>query len=405
MTEQPEIVFENITAKEQRWLARAVKDETFGGALLLIAALAAIVVANSGLGDLYWQVLHTKVGIGALSLEMTVAHWVSDGLLAIFFLVAGLELKHEFVHGSLSKPSQALVPIVAAIAGMTFPAIIFVSLLAGDSEALAGWAIPIATDIAFALAVLAVAGRSLPNELRAFLLTVAVVDDLGAISIIAVFYSDTINQQMLLLTVGLLAVYALLQTLNITNWYLLVPLGLVIWWTTYQSGIHATVAGVMIALLTRNKLKVNESLSPAERAEIKIRPISVAIVVPLFAFVAAGVDLRSIGFSQTVSSNMAIGIILALAIGKPVGIFGATYLVTKLTRASLNPTLRWSDVFAIGLLAGIGFTVSLLITELSFGSADALLAEAKVGVLAASALSALLAVIMLQVRARRTITS
>jgi NhaA family Na+:H+ antiporter len=294
---------------------------------------------------------------------------------------------------------------VAAIAGMTFPAIIFVSLLAGDSEALAGWAIPIATDIAFALAVLAVAGRSLPNELRAFLLTVAVVDDLGAISIIAVFYSDTINQQMLLLTVGLLAVYALLQKLNITNWYLLVPLGLVIWWTTYQSGIHATVAGVMIALLTRNKLKVNESLSPAERAEIKIRPISVAIVVPLFAFVAAGVDLRSIGFSQTVSSNIAIGIILALAIGKPVGIFGATYLVTKLTRASLNPTLRWSDVFAIGLLAGIGFTVSLLITELSFGSADALLAEAKVGILAASALSALLAVIMLQVRARRTITS
>ena len=171
MTEQPGIVFENITAKEQRWLARAVKDETFGGALLLIAALAAIVVANSGLGDLYWQVLHTKMGIGALSLEMTVAHWVSDGLLAIFFLVAGLELKHEFVHGSLSKPSQALVPIVAAIAGMTFPAIIFVSLLAGDSEALAGWAIPIATDIAFALAVLAVAGRSLPNELRAFLLT------------------------------------------------------------------------------------------------------------------------------------------------------------------------------------------------------------------------------------------
>lgn len=394
--------FEAIdTPAEQRWLSRALKDETFGGALLLGAGLLAIIIANSFAGDWYAELLETKIGFESIGLKLTVAHWAADGLLAIFFLVAGLELKHELVHGSLSKPRQAMVPIVAALAGMIFPAVIFYLIVRGDSEALVGWAIPVATDIAFALAVLAVAGRGLPAELRAFLLTLAVVDDLGAITIIAVFYSEDIDRNMLFLMVVLLLAYALLQKFNLTKWYLLVPLGLMIWWATYQSGIHATVAGIAIAMLTRVQHREGEESSPAEITEIKVRPISVAIAVPIFAFTAAGVDLRDLGFVETVGSQLSFAVIAGLVIGKPLGVIGSTYLLTRFTSARLNDNLRWSDVLAVGLLAGIGFTVSLLITKLSYVENITLLSEAKVGVLSGSFLSAIIAITVMQIRARR----
>lgn len=394
--------FEAIdTPAEQRWLSRALKDETFGGALLLGAGLLAIIIANSFAGDWYAELLETKIGFESIGLKLTVAHWAADGLLAIFFLVAGLELKHELVHGSLSKPRQAMVPIVAALAGMIFPAVIFYMIVRGDSEALVGWAIPVATDIAFALAVLAVAGRGLPTELRAFLLTLAVVDDLGAITIIAVFYSEDIDRNMLFLMVVLLLVYALLQKFNFTKWYLLVPLGLMIWWATYQSGIHATVAGIAIAMLTRVQHREGEESSPAEITEVKVRPISVAIAVPVFAFTAAGVDLRDLGFVDTVGSQLSLAVIAGLVIGKPLGVIGSTYLLTKFTSARLNDNLRWSDVLAVGLLAGIGFTVSLLITKLSYVENIMLLSEAKVGVLSGSFLSAMIAIAVMRIRARR----
>lgn len=394
--------FEAIdTPAEQRWLSRALKDETFGGALLLGAGLLAIIIANSFAGDWYAELLETKIGFESIGLKLTVAHWAADGLLAIFFLVAGLELKHELVHGSLSKPRQAMVPIVAALAGMIFPAVIFYLIVRGDSEALVGWAIPVATDIAFALAVLAVAGRGLPTELRAFLLTLAVVDDLGAITIIAVFYSEDIDRNMLFLMVLLLLAYALLQKFNVTKWYFLVPLGLMIWWATYQSGIHATVAGIAIAMLTRVQHRDGEESSPAEITEIKVRPISVAIAVPIFAFTAAGVDLRDLGFVETVGSQLSLAVIAGLVIGKPLGVIGSTYLLTKFTSARLNDNLRWSDVLAVGLLAGIGFTVSLLITKLSYVQNITLLSEAKVGVLSGSFISAIIAIAVMQIRARR----
>lgn len=389
--------FEPIdTPEEVRWLTRVLKDETFGGALLLFAALAALIVANSPAGDFYKDLLDTKIGIETIGLKLTLAHWAADGLLAIFFLVAGLELKHEFIHGSLANPKQALVPIVAAIAGMVFPAIVFVLAVNGDREALAGWAIPVATDIAFALAVLAVAGRGLPVELRAFLLTLAVVDDLGAITIIAFFYSDKIKPNYLLLTIALIALYALLQKLRYTRWFYLLPLGLTIWWATYQSGIHATVAGVAIALLTNVKSEKGKP-SPAEIAELKARPISVAFAVPLYAFSAAGVDLRELG-AEAIISQISLAVILGLVIGKPAGVMLATYLLTKFTSAKLNENLRWPDVFAVCLLAGIGFTVSLLITELSYDGGSNALAEGKIGVLTGSLLSALAAVVLLKLR-------
>ena len=401
MSAERAVVVGPIGDDESRWLAKALKDETFGGILLLTSAVLAMFVANSYFSIGYFDLLDQKLSIGFLNLEMTVLHWITDGLLAIFFLVAGLELKHELIHGSLAKPSQALVPIVAAIAGMGLPILIYTSLLRSDAQANQGWAIPMATDIAFSLAVLAIAGKSLPTELRAFLLTVAVVDDVGAIAVIAIFYSDNLDTNMLAIA-GLLAlVFWLTQRFNIARWSVAMPLGLGIWWTTYQSGIHSTVAGIVIALLIRNRTKASEVKSPAEIAEKFFRPVSVAFVIPLFAFASAGVDVRSFGLSQTITSPLSVAIILSLVIGKALGIFGSTYLITKLTRASLNPILRWSDILAIGLLSGIGFTVSLLITELSFEGSDALLADAKVGILAASSLASLLAVITLRIRARQ----
>ena len=388
------------TERDERWIKDALRDETFAGALLMATALVAIIVANSPLSDWYFDFLSFKFEIPFLSLNLTIAHWVSDGLLAIFFFIAGLELKHELVHGSLSDKSQAIVPVVAALAGMLIPIGIFTLLLRGDAVAIQGWAIPMATDIAFALAILAIAGRKLPTEIRAFLLTVAVVDDLGAISVIAIFYSEKFNAGAFLLTIALLTIFWALHKINRAHWAITVPLAFFAWWAMYKSGIHATVAGVLLALLVPNKPRPGESRTAAERYEAKVHPISVLFVIPLFAFVAAGVDLRSFTLANGITSPVGSAIIYALIIGKFIGIFGATYLFTKFTRASLNENLRWSDVSAIGLLAGIGFTVSLLIVELSYEDAQ-LLADAKIGVLAASVLASLFAILLLQLRSRK----
>ena len=398
--ENNEIIFHEIDQKEDRWLKRVFTDETWGGVFLIVAAILAFGFANSLMSEWYDSFINTKVGPESIGLRMSVSHWAADGFLAIFFLVAGLELKHELVHGSLSKPRQALVPITAAIAGVLMPAAIFVFLLRDTPEYLVGWAIPIATDIAFALAVLAVAGKHLPAALRAFLLTLAVVDDLVAITVIAVFYTSDLNQGLLLLTVGLLALYAVLQKLNFTRWYFLVPLGFMIWWATYQSGIHATVAGVAIALLTRNQTFKNEKKAPADIAEHLVRPISVAIAIPFFAFTAAGVDVRGLSIAEA-RSGISLAVVLALFIGKPIGILLSTYLITKFTRAHLSENLTWSDVAAAGFLAGIGFTVSLLIGELSFDPGTDENAAAKIGILLASILSGAVAVLLMQGRRLR----
>ena len=387
--------FEPIdTPREQRWLLRVLRDETFGGGLLLASGLLAFFIANSNLGDWYAEFRATKVGIDAIGLNLTIAHWAADAFLAIFFFVAGLELKYEFTHGSLAQRKQAVVPIIAAISGMIVPALVYVALARGESAALDGWAIPVATDIAFALAVLAVAGRGLPLELRAFLLALAVVDDLGAITIIALFYSEKTDLLFIALTVALLFLYAFLQRKNLTRWYLLVPLALAIWWSTYQSGVHATVAGVLIALLTKLKGKDGRP-SPAEIAELRVRPISVGIAVPFFAFTAAGVDLRELGI-ETISEPISVAVIAGLVIGKPVGVLLATYLLTRFTSAKLNENLKWADLIGVGLLAGIGFTVSLLIAELSFADGSGALAAGKIGILVGSLLSATLAILFLR---------
>ena len=257
-----------------------------------------------------------------------------------------------------------------------------------------------ATDIAFALAVLAVAGRNLPIALRAFLLTLAVVDDLGAIIVIALFYSDHFYLAPFLGAVALLALYAWLQRRRVGAWYVYVPLALAVWILVHSSGIHATVAGVALGLLTRVRPDPGEALSPAERLQERLQPFSAGFCVPVFAFFAAGVDLRGTDLAATLSSPVAVGVLVGLVIGKPIGVVGGAWLTARFTRASLSSSLAWRDVIAVGLIAGIGFTVSLLIAELAFGADTAELGAAKISVLMASAVAAVIASVALITRSR-----
>jgi len=388
-----------LPARERSWLIEQLRDETVGGVLLLIAAAIALIWANSPWGDAYADLVQFQLGPEALHLHLSLGVWSADGLLAVFFFVIGLELKHELVLGTLSDARKAAVPIAAAIGGMAVPALIFagVNILAPDGMP-GGWGIPMATDIAFALAVLAVVGRRLPMSLRVFLLTLAVVDDLGAITVIAVFYTDHISLLWLTLSVLCLAAYAWAQQRRIRSAWLYVPLALLTWELMHLSGVHATVAGVALGLLTRVRADPGEQSAPADRLAHRLHPVSAGICVPLFAFVAAGVDLRTIGIATALASPIAIGVIAGLVLGKPIGILGTSWLVARFTKASLSSSLRWLDIAAVGLLGGVGFTVALLISELSYTGSE--LDSAKLAVLVASAIAAVLAGLALLARGR-----
>lgn len=383
------------------WLRERVRDETVGGILLLGAAVIALVWANSPWGESYFALVEFPVGPSALHLDLPLGVWAADGLLAVFFFVAGLELKHELVLGSLSKVREAVVPAAAALGGMVVPAAIFavVNLVAANGSPI-GWGIPMATDIAFALAVLAVVGRRLPVALRAFLLTLAVVDDLGSITVIAIFYTESISFAWLAGAVATFVVYAIAMRMRITTPFLYVPLVLVGWYCTHEAGVHATVAGVVFGLLTRVRPDPGEASTPADRMQHLIHPISAAICVPLFAFFSAGVDFRSVGLVESLSTPVAVGIVVGLVVGKPLGVFAGAWLTARFTRASLTPELAWRDVGAIGVIAGIGFTVALLISELAYETDPATLESAKVAVLVASVAAALLATGALRARNR-----
>lgn len=376
------------TASDQRrWLARALRDETVGGGLLLVAALAAIVLANSPLKDSFFELRDFKIGPAAMHLNLSLATWAADGLLAVFFFTAGIELKHEFVHGSLKERSQALVPIFAAIGGMVIPAAIFMSLNFGQEFAV-GWGVPIATDIAFALAILAVVGRHLPIELRAFLLTLAVVDDLGAVLVIAVFYSTKFAIGPLLVAGLLLLIFALLQKRRVRGWYVYLPLALSIWYFVHESGVHATIAGIAMGLLMNMQRGSTEKDSIGDSVLHSIHPYSSGFAVPVFAFFAAGVNIQDFDIAGMLASPLAMGILLGLVVGKPIGVFVGAFLAAKLSRAKLSTGISWWDIAAIGSLAGVGFTVSLLISELAFKGSPEAADIATLAVLGASIISA-----------------
>jgi NhaA family Na+:H+ antiporter len=383
-------------------VAQILRAETVGGALLLTAAVAAVVWANSPWSDGYASLRDVRVGPAALHLNLTLATWAADGLLAVFFFVAGLELKREFVAGDLRDPVRAAIPVAAAVGGVVVPAGIYalVNLRPGGDGA--GWAVPTATDIAFALAVLAVVGSALPAALRMFLLTLAVVDDLLAISIIAVFYTADLAVAPLALALVPLTLFALLVQRRVRAWWLLLPLAALTWGLVHASGVHATVAGVLLGFAVP-VLPRGRAGGPglAEHFEHRFRPLSAGLAVPTFAFLAAGVRVGGAGgLADALTDPVAVGIVLGLLIGKPVGIVLATWVLARYTRGKLDPDVAWVDVTGLAVLAGVGFTVSLLIGELAFGPGTERDDHVKVAVLVGSVLAASIAAVILRARSR-----
>ncbi|MDX2530449.1 Na+/H+ antiporter NhaA [Streptomyces europaeiscabiei] len=392
-------VLGRLSLPERTFVADALRTETVGGVLLLLAAVTALVWVNvPALHNSYESVSHFRFGPAVLGLDLSVAHWAADGLLAVFFFVAGIELKRELVAGDLRDPGTAALPVVAALCGMAVPALVYVLTNLTGGGSLAGWAVPTATDIAFALAVLAVIGTSLPNALRAFLLTLAVVDDLCAILIIAVFFTDGLDFAALGGAFAGLAVFWLLLRKGVRGWYVYVPLALVIWALMYNSGVHATIAGVAMGLMLRCTRREDEERSPGEHIEHLVRPFSAGLAVPLFALFSAGVAVSGSALGKVFTQPETLGVVLGLVIGKAVGIFGGTWLTARFTRASLSEELSWPDVFAVSSLAGIGFTVSLLIGELAFEGDRVLTDSVKAAVLTGSLIAAVLATVLLKMR-------
>jgi NhaA family Na+:H+ antiporter len=385
-------------------IADILRQETIGGALLLAAAVVALVWANSPWSESYQSLLGYRIGPAWLHLDLTVTQWAADGLLAIFFFVAGLELKREFVAGDLRDPRRAAVPVAAAMGGVLVPAALYLVVNLGNSGAARGWAIPTATDIAFALAVLAVIGPRLPSALRTFLLTLAVVDDLLAIVIIAVFYTQHLSIAPLLAALAPLALFTVLVQRRVRSWWLLLPLAIVTWALVHASGVHATVAGVLLGFavpVLRSQQAGGPEAGPglAEHFEHRWRPISAGVAVPLFAFVAAGVSIGGLsGLTTALTDRVAVGIVLGLVVGKTIGIMAATFVVARCTRATLAEGLAWVDVVGLAVMGGIGFTVSLLIGELAFGAASERNEHVKVAVLVGSLIAALLAAVILRLR-------
>ncbi|CAM3950479.1 Na+/H+ antiporter NhaA [Janibacter anophelis] len=399
-----------------RGVHATAQNDAVGGALLLGATVIALLLANSPVSDIYASVRDFTLGPHAIHLDLTIGEWAADGLLAIFFFVVGLELKEEFVAGKLRNPRQAALPIAAAFGGVAVPALIFTAIaLASDSEgALRGWAIPTATDIAFAVAVLAVVGRFLPPALRVFLLTLAIVDDLIAITIIAVVYTEGLQLQWLLLALVPLVLFGLLTQRGVISWWLLVPLAVLTWALVHASGIHATVAGVLLGFTVpviatqraRVRSSVDEDGTPvydgvAAYLADQWGVFTTLVAVPVFAFFSAGVTVGGLdGFRTALQDPITIGIIAGLFIGKPVGITVTTFLLSRLPAFQLDESLRWPDMIGIGFVAGVGFTVSLLVGELSYGAASVADEHVKIGVLLGSLISALVGGGLLALRSR-----
>ena len=374
-----------------------LRIEQIGGLLLLVAAALALVAANTT--GWYEDLRGVTFGPASLGARLDVEHWASDGLLALFFFVAGLELKRELVIGELTDRRTAALPVLAALGGMVVPALVYLAIAGGEPGTGRGWAVPTATDIAFALAVLAVAGSSAPIGLRLLLLSLAVVDDLGAIALIAVLYTDELRLTPMAGAVALLGLYALLQRMRVTTPLLYVPLAAAVWLCVHDSGVHATIAGVALGLLTRVRADEGEEHGPAERLEHRLQPWSAGLVVPVFAFTAAGVAVAGDALSRAAEDRAAQAVFAGLLVGKLVGVLGAAWLAVRLGAARLPQGIGWADVTGVAALAGTGFTVSLLLTQLAFddpGRVDAV----TLAVLAASVVASLLGALLLRARRR-----
>ncbi|MGW5061767.1 Na+/H+ antiporter NhaA [Streptomyces sp. NPDC004096] len=384
-------------------VAASLHSDLVGGLLLIGATVMALVWANSPLSPSYEAVNSFRFGLAALHLDLQLRTWAAEGLLAVFFFIVGNELKQEIVHGELRDPRRALLPVAAALGGAAVPALVFLAVNAPSSRVMVGgWGIPMASDPAFAVAVLAVVGRHLPVPLRTFLLTLATVDDMCAVLVLAAAYTTGLNLVALGCAAAGLLLFGYLQNGSgravtrarqaVPGWLLSGPLAVVVWALMDASGVHATIAGVALGLLMRTRTRGAETLSPSHRAEKILRPFSAAVAVPVFALMTAGVSWSGAkGFWQ---STITWGVLGGMLVGKFLGVFGGSWLTARFTSARLNPLLAWPDIAGIGVLAGIGFTVCLLFAELSYDNV-AYLSQAKGAVLLSSASAALLAALIL----------
>lgn len=410
-----------------RPMLRFLRIEAAGGVVMLVAAVVALIWANSPWQDSYFDLLHTHVRLelgSLLTLDEPLEAWINDALMVIFFFVVGLEIKHELVVGELRTPAAAALPAFAAVGGMVVPAALYAVLNAGG-EGSAGWGIPMATDIAFAVGVVSLLGRRISNSLKIFLLTLAIVDDIGAIVVIALFYTDDLSQGWLLAAVGILLVLALMRLARI--WYMpaYLVVGVALWLAVFESGVHATIAGVVLGILAparplvsettfddrvvgrfsgdevsppearRASFEVRERVAVADRLANLLHPWTSFLIVPVFALANAGVELSGDALGDALRSPVTIGIMLGLVIGKLIGVSSFSWLAVRLGVCSLPGGATWRQVVGMGGVAGIGFTVSLFITNLAFTSQD-ITDQAKVGILVASTVAALVGAAILR---------
>ena len=371
------------------------KLESASGLILLFAAIIALIISNSDFESLYFNTLqkYISLGIGSFSLKLTVIHWINDVLMTVFFFLVSLEIKREIVQGELSNPKQALLPIIGAIGGMVVPAAIYIIININTPETLNGWAIPSATDIAFSLGVLSLLGKRVPISLKIFLTALAIIDDLGAIVIIAFFYSGNVEIYYLVLMLTVVLVLVILNKFNIRSFIPYLFLGILLWEFTHQSGIHATIAGVLLALLIPHD-KVNKNKSLLLKLEHSIAPYVAFGIMPLFAFANAGVSLNGINLNSLLNP-VPLGILCGLFFGKQIGVFLFAYVSVKLNLAQKPNNSSWMSLYAVSVLTGIGFTMSLFVGNLAFANSPMYLDGVKIGVLSGSLLATLLGYFLL----------
>ena len=365
------------------------KLEAASGLVLLFAAVIALFISNSNFSDLYFNTLNNYIfiGINEIGLKLTVIHWINDALMAIFFFFVTLEIKREFLQGELSNIKQALLPIIAAVGGMLVPALVYVYINFGDAETLNGWAIPSATDIAFSLGVLSLLGRRVPLSLKVFLTALAIIDDLGAILIIALFYSGDLSIKYLSLMLIAFLILLVINKFNVKKFLPYLVVGLFLWDFTHNSGIHATIAGVLLAMTIPHRKK-EKDFSLLIKIEHAISPYVAFGIMPLFAFANAGVSLDGLSFSSSLD-KVPLGIVLGLFLGKQLGVFVFSYISIKLKIAQMPNNSNWFNFYGVGVLTGIGFTMSLFVGNLAFVENMQYMDGVKIGVLTGSLLSTL----------------
>ena len=376
----------NYISKPFKWF---FKLEAASGLILLFAATIALIISNSDFSDLYFETLNKYlfIGINNIGIKLSVIHWINDALMAIFFFFVTLEIKREFIQGELSNIKQAILPIVGAVGGMLVPALFYVYINWGDNVTLNGWAIPSATDIAFSLGVLSLLGKRVPLSLKVFLTALAIIDDLGAILIIALFYSGDLNIKYLILMFLSFVILLILNKFDIKKFIPYLLVGLLLWDFTHNSGIHATIAGVLLATCIPHRKK-EKDFSLLIKIEHAISPYVAFGIMPLFAFANAGVSLEGLSFSSLLD-KVPLGIVLGLFLGKQIGVFIFSYVSIKLKIAQMPSNTSWYNFYGVGVLTGIGFTMSLFVGNLAFVENIEYMDGVKIGVLTGSLLSTL----------------